>query len=55
MHLQPGHEAAGFINFPIAQKTDADQTLSVTLTPAIADGAEQTFSIVIGPIHLAKL
>lgn len=55
MHLQPGHEAVGFINFPIAQKRDEDQTLTLTLAPAIADGAEQTFSIVVGPIHLAKL
>jgi limonene-1,2-epoxide hydrolase len=55
MHLQPGQQAIGFINFPVAQKKDADQTLTLTVAPAIADGAEQTFSIVVGPIHLAKL
>ena len=55
MHLLPGQQAVGFINFPIAQKKDVDQTLTLTLGPAITDGAEQTFSIVVGPIHLVKL
>jgi hypothetical protein len=55
MHLQPGQQAVGFINFPVAQKKDEDQTLTLVLGPAIADGAEQTFGIVVGPIHLAKL
>lgn len=55
MHLAPGQQAVGFINFPLAQKTDTDQTLTLTVGPAIADGAEQTFSIVVGSMHLAKL
>ena len=54
MHLLPGHSAVGFIKFPIASRTDADQTLTLTLAPAIADGGEQTFSIVVGPIRLGK-
>jgi hypothetical protein len=54
-HLQPGRQTVGFINFPIAQKKDQDMTLSLSVAPAIADGAEQTFNIVVGPIHLTKL
>jgi hypothetical protein len=54
MHLQPGKAAVGFINFPIASRNDQDQTFTLSLAPAIADGADQMFNISVGPIRLAK-
>jgi len=54
MHLAPGKAAVGFVNFPVVSRNDQDQTFNLSLAPAIADGAEQTFSITVGPIHLVK-
>jgi len=53
--LPPGQQRAGFINFPTSQRQDADQTFTLTVAPAIFDGAEQTFGIVVGPMQLKKL
>ncbi|MBV8170671.1 MAG: hypothetical protein JO219_01940 [Candidatus Eremiobacteraeota bacterium] len=55
LRLLPRQDASGYINFPVTQKKDEDQTFTLTVAPAIFDGAEQTFPIVVGPIHLNKL
>jgi hypothetical protein len=53
--LLPGHESSGYINFPVSQKKDADQSFTLTITPLVFDGAEQSFGVVVGPIQLKKL
>lgn len=55
VRLSPGAQTAGFINFPVTHKADETQSFTLALGPAIFDGAEQTFSIVVGPIRLEKL
>jgi len=55
LRLLPGHQASGYINFPVARKKDQEQTLTMTVAPAIFDGAEQPFGVVVGPIHLKTL
>lgn len=53
--LKPGTAMPGFMNFPVTQKKDEAQTLTLTVAPAIFDAAERTLSIVVGPMHLDKL
>jgi hypothetical protein len=53
--LLPGHESSGYINFPVAQKTDAEQSFTLTIAPLVFDAAEQSFGVVVGPIQLKKL
>lgn len=55
VRLLPQHQAVGFINFPLTEKKDEDQQLTLIVAPAIADAAEQTFSISVGPMLLRRL
>jgi hypothetical protein len=55
LRLLPKQQTSGYINFPVAQKKDENQTFTLTVAPAIFDGAEQTFAIVVGPIRLNKM
>ena len=54
LRLEAGHQAVGFINFPLAKRDEALR-LTLALGPAIQDGANQTFNVVVGPIELPKL
>ena len=52
--LEPGRQAVGFINFPLARR-DAPLRFTLALGPAIQDGADRTFDVVVGPFDLPKL
>lgn len=54
LRLEPGRQAVGFINFPLV-KHDAPLRFTLALGPAIQDGADQTFNVVVGPFDLPKL
>lgn len=53
--IYPGHQAVGFINFPLPSKTDARVSYTLTVGPAIAEGGSDTFAISVGPFVLPKL
>lgn len=54
LRLEPGRQAVGFINFPLARR-DAPLRFTLALGPAIQDGADQTFTVVVGPFALPTL
>jgi hypothetical protein len=54
LRLEPGHQAVGFINFPLARRDEAMRFM-LALGPALQDGADQTFEVVVGPFELPKL
>jgi len=54
IRLEPGRQAVGFINFPMARR-DAPHRFTLALGPAIQDGADRTFDVVVGPFDLPKL
>ncbi len=49
MRLVPQHQAVRFVDFPLTEKRDEDRQLTLIVAPAIADAAEQTFSVGVGP------
>ncbi|MBV8223362.1 MAG: hypothetical protein JO293_08375 [Candidatus Eremiobacteraeota bacterium] len=53
--LLPRYESSGYINFPVTEKKDADRSFTLTIAPAVFDGVDQTFGVVVGPIQVKKL
>lgn len=52
--IYPLHQAVGYINFPLASRTDADLKATITIGPVVADGASQPSFVTIGPLDLRK-
>jgi len=52
--IYPLHQAVGYINFPLASRTDADLKATITIGPVVADGASQPSFVTIGPMDLRK-
>jgi hypothetical protein len=52
--IYPLHQAVGYINFPLASRSDADLKATITIGPVVADGAPQPSFVTIGPLDLRK-
>lgn len=52
--VYPLHQSVGYINFPLASRTDADLKATITIGPVVADGATQPSFVTIGPLDLRK-
>jgi hypothetical protein len=55
VRIYPEHQAVGWINFAVPSHTDVDMTATLTVAPAIADGAAAPVSVTVGPVRLPKL
>ena len=55
VRIYPGHQAVGYINFPVPSHADVDSTAVLTIAPAIADGATAPAAAKVGPMTLPKL
>lgn len=53
--IYPYHQLVGYLNFPVTLPADADQTATLTVGPAVEDGAPSPVMVTIGPINLPKL
>lgn len=54
VRLYPLHQLVGYMNFPLASKTDSDLNVTITIAPVVADGATAPAIITIGPFELRK-
>jgi hypothetical protein len=55
VRIYPGHQIVGYLNFVLSSRKDADSTMTLTVGPAIEDGANQPVEITVGPVRLQKL
>jgi len=54
VRIYPAHQAVGYVVFPLPKRVDGDVTMTLTVRPAIEDGASAPMEVTVGPLRLSK-